>query len=256
MNKTLKNLDIWLSLNKLRINLSKTNYLIFNNNKAKLSIILNNIVIIQKNSIKLLGVIIDSNMNWKLHTNMVKSKLYYGLSIIRKLNNILPINILKLIYYSVFHCHLIYCTHIWGNNYDATSKQISIAQNKAIRILYRQKNRTNVDNIYKEQHILTFKEIIFYNACKIIFRIKNYQISTTIINLFKLQDSTYNMRDNNKFKIPLVNIKVYTNAKKFNITYYGPICWNNLPIHIKSYNSQTTLNQFCSKIKYLISCNL
>ena len=52
------------------------------------------------------------------------------------------------------------------------------------------------------------------------FRIKNYQISTTIINLFKLQDSTYNMRDNNKFKIPLVN----TNAKKFNITYYGPIC--------------------------------
>ena len=28
-----------------------------------------------------------------------------------------------------------------GNNYDATSKQISIAQNKAIRILYRQKNR-------------------------------------------------------------------------------------------------------------------
>ena len=48
MNKTLKNLDIWLSLNKLTINLSKTNYLIFNNNKAKLSIILNNIVIIKK----------------------------------------------------------------------------------------------------------------------------------------------------------------------------------------------------------------
>ena len=88
---------------------------------------------------------------------MVKSKLYYGLSILRKLNNIVPINILKLIYYSVFHCHLIYCTHIWGNNYDATSKQISIAQHKAIRILYRQKNRTNMDNIYKEQHILTFQ---------------------------------------------------------------------------------------------------
>ena len=37
------------------------------------------------------------------------------------------------------------------------------------------------------------------------FRIKNYKMSTTIINLFKLQDSTYNMRDNNKIKIPLVN---------------------------------------------------
>ena len=36
------------------------------------------------------------------------------------------------------------------------------------------------------------------------FRIKNNQISPTIINVFKLQDSTYNMLDNNKFKIPLV----------------------------------------------------
>ena len=48
MNKTLKHLDTWISLNKLTINLSKFNYLIFNNNKAKLSIILNNTVIIQK----------------------------------------------------------------------------------------------------------------------------------------------------------------------------------------------------------------
>ena len=47
-----------------------------------------------------------------------------------------------------------------GNYYVATTKHITIAQNKAIRILYRHKNITNVDNIYKEQHILTFKEMI------------------------------------------------------------------------------------------------
>ena len=84
------------------------------------------------------------------------------------------------------------------------------------------------------------------------FMIHNYQISPIIKNLFKLQDSTYNMRDNNKLKIPLVN----TNPHKFNITYYEPICLNNLPKHIKLYNSLVTLNQFCSQIKYLISCNL
>ena len=51
----------------LTINLSKTNYLIFNNNKAKLSIILNNIVIIQKNSITLLENYI---LIW-LHLNFI-----------------------------------------------------------------------------------------------------------------------------------------------------------------------------------------
>ena len=90
-------------------------------------------------------------------------------------------------------------------------------------------NRNNLDYIYKKETILTFKELIFYNACKIMFKIRNYQIFQLIINLFKLQKSTYNMRDNNKFKIPLANI----NAKKFNITYYRSICWNNLPLHIK-----------------------
>ena len=64
------------------------------------------------------------------------------------------------------------------------------------------------------------------------FRIKNYKMSPVIINLFKLQHlSPYNMRDNNKFKIPLVNI----NAKKFNITYYGPILWNNILISINTH---------------------
>ena len=48
MNNTLKHLDTWLSLNKVTINVRKTIYLICNYNKAKLSIILKNIVIIQK----------------------------------------------------------------------------------------------------------------------------------------------------------------------------------------------------------------
>ena len=47
------------------------------------------------------------------------------------------------------------------------------------------------------------------------FRIRNDKMSSIIINIFKQQHSTYNMRDNNKFNITLVN----NNADKFNITY-------------------------------------
>ena len=60
MNNTLKYLDIWLSINKLTINLNKTNYIVFNNDKIKLDIILHNTRIIQKNSIQFLGVTIDA----------------------------------------------------------------------------------------------------------------------------------------------------------------------------------------------------
>ena len=62
MNKTQKHIDTWLSLNKLTINLRNTNYLII----IKLNHLLNNNVIIQTNSIKLFGVIINTNI--KLET--------------------------------------------------------------------------------------------------------------------------------------------------------------------------------------------
>ena len=114
MNTILKHLDTWISLNKLTTNLRNTNFLIFNNNKNKLSIIIYNNLNIQKKLIKLLGVIIYTNMNWKLYTNMIKSKLYYGLLILRKLNNVVPIRILKLIYYSVYFITILISVLIYG----------------------------------------------------------------------------------------------------------------------------------------------
>ena len=68
-------------------------------------------------------------------------------------------------------------------------------------------NIINDYNIYKEKHILSFKYLILNNVCTIMFRIKNFIISQISISLFKLQHSTYNIRDNNKVRIPLVNIK-------------------------------------------------
>ena len=230
MNNTLKYLDIWLSINKLTINLNKTNSIVFNNDKIKLAIILHNTRIIQKNSIKFLGVTIDANMNWKIHTNLVKSKLYYGISILRKLNKILPIHILKLLYYSVFHCHINYCTHIWGKNYEITTRHISIAQNKAIRLLYRKNNITNVDYIYKQQRIFTFKELLFVNTCKFMFRVIKGMIPQRLTNYFIRYYSKYNMRDSYRFINPMAK----NNCKQFNITNNRSRCWNNLPMSLKS----------------------
>ena len=190
-------------------------------------------------------------MNWKIHTNLVKSKLYYGISILRKLNKILPIHILKLLYYSVFHCHINYCTHIWGKNYEITTRHISISQNKAIRLLYRKNSRTNVDYIYKQQRIFTFKELLFVihvNTCKFMFRVIKGMIPQRLTNYFIRYYSKYNMRDSYRFINPFAK----NNCKQFNITNNGPRCWNNLPMSLKSIYSSITLKQFCIKIKNLI----
>ena len=74
---------VWFSVNKLSVNLSKTNYILFRNRSADtdLNICINTINVTRVQSSKFLGIIIDENLNWKPHIQLVKSKLSKTLSI-------------------------------------------------------------------------------------------------------------------------------------------------------------------------------
>ena len=63
----------WLNVNKLSLNISKTNVLLFNirnkNRNINMDLNINNINVKQVSEIKFLGVIIDCKLNWKLQLN-------------------------------------------------------------------------------------------------------------------------------------------------------------------------------------------
>ena len=67
----------WLRLNKLSINVSKTNYIIFSNKKEKqdYELSLNDVKIKKVNSTKNLGVYIDHKLTWKEHISSVCQKV-------------------------------------------------------------------------------------------------------------------------------------------------------------------------------------
>ena len=71
INEEMKKLSEWLKLNRLALNISKTNFLIFNTDRRKLShnvtLKLDKKAITEKQSIKYLGVIVDHHLMWKDH---------------------------------------------------------------------------------------------------------------------------------------------------------------------------------------------
>ena len=79
VNKELKQLYLWLNVNRLSVNVSKTNYIIFHPYnkplKQHITLKINNKAIIEKDNIKYLGVIIDSRLNWKNHILAVSKKI-------------------------------------------------------------------------------------------------------------------------------------------------------------------------------------
>ena len=71
INTELQHIYKWLCLNKLSLNIDKSNFVIFHPPQRKLTytvkISINSTYLLNKNCIKYLGIMIDTNLNWKSH---------------------------------------------------------------------------------------------------------------------------------------------------------------------------------------------
>ena len=71
MNKELRKLTLWLSLNRLALNISKTNFVISRSQQKKIdynvTLIMNRKAIEQKKFVKYLGLLVDEHLTWDEH---------------------------------------------------------------------------------------------------------------------------------------------------------------------------------------------
>ena len=111
---------VWLCTNKLSINLTETNFMVFSrSNKFVIPrIYIDNHLVGLTENVRFLGVLIDNSMNWKKHRNYVSNKLRTVSFLIYKASSILDEKNLKIIYLSLFYPHIDNCCEIWGNNYS------------------------------------------------------------------------------------------------------------------------------------------
>ena len=79
LNKALENISIWLEANKLTINVNKTHYIMFHRTRVKhitnFKINISNNVIDRSMNTNVLGVIIDSKLNWAAHILYTKNNI-------------------------------------------------------------------------------------------------------------------------------------------------------------------------------------
>ena len=120
LNFELQKVSNWLKENKLKLNIDKTRTILFHPGKSVFWKNLNFEVKIGKTAVKMvksykyLGVIIDNNLNWTEHIEMVKSKLLKAIGVLYKTRYFLNENSLYLIFNSLFMSHIRYGLLCWG----------------------------------------------------------------------------------------------------------------------------------------------
>ena len=157
INIDLKFLCKWLKANKISLNASKTELIIFRDPKKKscheLKIKIDGKKLIPSKFVKYLGIFIDSHLNWHTQETAVSTKLSRAIGMLYKIRHFVDHATLRMIYYGIFSSILMYGCQIWGQNNSITNK-LQILQNKALRAINFKPSRASASPLFKTCKIL------------------------------------------------------------------------------------------------------
>ena len=162
-NRDLSLIFHWLWVNKINLNASKTEIIIFRPKNKQITKHLNVRISGQKintcRNVKYLGVMLEENLDWSLHLNALNLKLNKVFDLLCKIKHYVPTFSLKTLYFTIFHSHLIYACQIWGQNINTLNK-IEALQDKAVQIINFRANNYDVGELYKNDKILSISDYI------------------------------------------------------------------------------------------------
>ena len=101
----------WLDANRLALNIDKTNFVIFHSpQKITVEPVVLKIEkkICGENCVKFLGVLLDSGLSWKHHIAELSKKLARTVRIFYEVRHLIPLETLKILYYSMFYSFVSY----------------------------------------------------------------------------------------------------------------------------------------------------
>ena len=87
-NIALEKLNTWTTLNKLTINTAKTKFMIFKlktSTNASFPLFINSNPIEKVSSFKFLGLILQEDLKWLEHMNVLRASIRVHLSVVRKI---------------------------------------------------------------------------------------------------------------------------------------------------------------------------
>ena len=139
INFDLKNIVHWLRANRIALNTTKTEIVLFKSPKKLISRKLNFRIsgqkIKMKHSAKYLGLIIDESLTWKDHFDILRAKLERSIGLLAKLRYYTSPNLLRTVYFAIFDSYMRYGCQVWGQHNNSNTNEIAKLQDKALRII-------------------------------------------------------------------------------------------------------------------------
>ena len=265
-NKSLKqlkkhiNLDLrflckWLGANKISLNASKTELLLFHHHRKEinydLKIKINGKRLWPSNHVKYLGITIDCHLNWNQQINLLASKLSRAIGMLSKIRHYVQNNMLRSIYYAIFSSLMTYGSIIWGQAQNIHTNRINILQNRAIRSISYASPRESSNPLYYTTNILKFIDNVKLQNFLFIYDTLNGRLPTILNYLFEPSNLQHKYPTNFSGQHQIALFKANTLSYGLNsIKYKAVSFWN---IVVKKFPNKKLMNHKRNYCKLLVS---
>lgn len=251
INREIEKVTIWLKLNKLSLNVNKTQLSIYhckNKRIDPIEMLIDKSQITRVDNFNLLGLTINEHLDWKPHINRVASTLTRAIGILCRLKNFLPLRVKVLLYNALILPHLNYGILAWG--YDCN--RIFKLQKKAIRVISCSKFNAHTDPIFKRLKILKLEDLQKLSILKFYYKYQKQLLPDYFLDFpFRGNFHQHQHLTRNLSQIYQPRVK-HEYAKKC-LRYQLPSIINNTPDNIISKIDTHSFKGFCNyiKIQYL-----
>jgi hypothetical protein len=234
----------WFNENKLTVNISKTQYMIFKvKNINDFDLDINKQSIKRTNITKFLGVHLDDQISWKTHIESIEKKLIKNIRLMSLVNKKLDLVSLKLVYNTIILPHINYCAEVWGNVKKSQLHNLIMLQKRAIRCVGKFGKRTSTSSFFKTNKLLKLKDIIKYKLILLGYKANLHSLPQNIQQHFNWQHNVHNYPTRNRHKFTLKNCNTVSIVSKIINEF------NNLPTPVLQNNN---FSKFKNSIKQFI----
>jgi len=248
VNNDLESLKDWFRANKLSLNISKTNYVLFRHNEtytpSNLTIKIGNELIESKSVVKFLGMYIDYKLEWHEHIKCIKNKMSSGSYAINKVKHLLSCKHLTTLYYSLIYPHLDYGITLWGSTHTTHIKQLTIMQKKVIRNISGANYNDHTDPLFRKLKIIKLNDLYEMNVAKYMYALSHRTLPIKLAQTIKNNQDVHEHNTRNRFNPHILARR--TNIACRSIQYRGPDIWYNISEEIKL---AKTIQSFNNRLK-------
>ena len=243
----LASIKCWMTENFLKLNEDKTEVLIIGSIEQKESIRsrLGNLTIGSNNTVKNLGVFIDSELNFNAHISHVTKTAFFHLRNIARIRDYLSLDDAKTLIHAFVFSRLDYCNALLSGLPKKTTDRLQLVQNAAARVLTKTKMREHITPVLASLHWLPVVFRIDFKILLLVYKALNGLAPSYLADCLPRYVPNRPLRSSSAdlLEVPTMVYKKHGEAA---FCFYGPTAWNKLPPYLRQ---ATSVDSFKAQLK-------